>query len=258
MQTYGSGRDELFFYHSLDKFDIFFRNNFDNLFSFHNCSEDTINNLKKFEFFDKIKNKEFILYNGITYTETLKRTLLYLKNNGYTHVIYIQDDSLSIFNESRFEERMLEIEDLLDYFKNENIQMLNLEYEIDFLCEKNNHEYHHKITKESIEKKEYKNLEIVNTTSIDFKERGLWSFDDGAYIANIDFLFDNLYDNVYFQKGDIWSAENYLNQKWSLNKYTRNLSSISLYRRFNIVGRNSNRNVDIQNLNNLFLKNLEI
>jgi hypothetical protein len=38
-------------------------------------------------------------------------------------------------------------------------------------------------------------LEIYNTTSIDFTNSGRYAFDDGAYVADINFLINNLYDS---------------------------------------------------------------
>lgn len=86
----------------------------------------------------------------------------------------------------------------------------------------------------------------------------MWSFDDGPYIANIKFLLDEIYDNNYFNIGDIWTAENYLNNKISKNRIQRLTTNISLYNRFNLVGRNiQDRNLSIERLEKNLNKNVK-
>jgi hypothetical protein len=41
-------------------------------------------------------------------------------------------------------------------------------------------------------------LKIYNTITDDFRKKGYWSFDDGPYVANVDFLLDKIYDETYF------------------------------------------------------------
>jgi hypothetical protein len=98
------------------------------------------------------------------------------------------------------------------------------------------------------------NLKIYDTTSDDFKNKKLWAFDDGPYVANVDFLLDVLYDKIYFSKNDIWNAEKYLNDKITNSKIQRLTCNISLFRRFGIVGPNAwNRVNELKLLNEIFI-----
>ena len=95
-------------------------------------------------------------------------------------------------------------------------------------------------------------LKIYDTTSDDFVNKKFWAFDDGPYVANIDFLI-NLYDNIFLSKNDIWTAEVYLMQKVKSNKIQRLTANISIFARFGIVGPNAHSaENDRSNLNNLF------
>ena len=47
----------------------------------------------------------------------------------------------------------------------------------------------------------------------DFLKKKLWAFDDGPYIANVDFLMKYIYDPTYYSSPNIWLAEGYLNKK---------------------------------------------
>ena len=93
-QTYSDDRKILFDYHNLDKQDIKFRNNFDNLFTFHNCSEEYRNEIINCDYFKKINNIEFAVYNDITYTETLKLTMELLKKKGYDYIIFLYNQGI--------------------------------------------------------------------------------------------------------------------------------------------------------------------
>ena len=231
-QTYSNNRSELFTYHELDKLDIYFRNSFDyNLYSFHNSDDNYINEINKFDYFNKIKNIETISYSNLTYTETFRQTLEKILNLGFDYMIFLQDDCFTT-------DKDIEIEELLKFINNEDFNMLNLETNVSSLNLKEEEVY-------------YKSNEFIvyNTNSNDFKERGWWAFDDGPYIANIKFLLDEIYDETYFNIGDIWPAENYINNKISKNKIQRLTTNISLYNRFNLVGRNiQDREISIERL----------
>lgn len=229
-QTYSNNRIELFTYHELYKLDIDFRNSFDyNLYSFHNSDDNYINEINKFNYFNKIKNIEVISYRNTSYTETFRQTLQKISNLGFDYMVFLQDDCFTT-------DKDIEIEELLKFIKNVDFNMLNLETNVSFLNLKEEEIYY-----------ESNGFIVYNTTSDDFKNRGWWSFDDGPYIANIKFLLDEIYDETYFNIGDIWTAENYINNKISKTKIERLTTNISLYNRFNLVGINTqDRNISIK------------
>lgn len=232
-QTYSNNRNELFYYHNKDKTDIYFRNKLDkNYYIFHNSPHNYIEHIIQNEYFNKIKNLDVITYNNISYTHSFFNTLKKIKQDGYKYMVFLQDDVFSLVNEKV-------IDELLDFVKNNTFDMLNIEVP--------NINIHTPIIYSN------NNIKIYNTTSDDFVNKKLWAFDDGPYVANIDFLINKIYDVNYFQFYDIWKAEGYLNQKITNNKIQRLTSNISFFERIGIVGPNAwNRNNELIKLNKMF------
>jgi hypothetical protein len=232
-QTYSNNRYELFEYHNKDETDINFRNKLDkNYYIFHNSTDKYTRNICEQKYFKKINNLDIISYNNITYTQTLFKTLIKCKNEGVKYLFFLQDDVFSQVNDSI-------IDELLIFIKNNSFDMLNIEA-ID-------------INTDASIIYSHNNLIIYNTTSDDFTNKKIWAFDDGPYVANIDFLINVLYDKIYFTKNDIWNAENYLNDKITNNKIQRLSCNICIFKRFGIVGPNAwNRKNELIFLNNKF------
>jgi len=234
-QTYSNNRRELFHYHNKDKSDIYFRNKLDkNYYVFHNSSTeykvDIINNNK---YFDEVKNMEIISYDNISYTHSFYNTLMKIKQDGFKYIFFLQDDVFSLVNESRMNE-------LLDFVKNNTFDMLNIESinantNADILYSSDD-------------------VKIYDTTSDDFKNNGWWAFDDGPYVANVDYLLSHVYDMTFFSQNDIWTAERYLNEKIGHNKIQRLTANTSFFRRIGIVGPNAwTRADELTNLNKMFM-----
>jgi hypothetical protein len=233
-QTYSNNRLELFNYHNKDKSDILFRNNFDlTLYSFHNCDKLYSNNLLDLDYFKNLSNLKTIFYDNISYTQSFKKTLDFLLENKFNYIIFLQDDCLSNFDMNK---------ELIEFIKNEEFNMLNLEITPQILSVKPNIKYN-------------KNgFEVYDTTSNDFVRDGLWAFDDGAYVANIKFLMEEIYDEIYFNKDSIWSAESYLNEKIKNKSIERLVTNIKFYHRYNILGPNCwNKSYELNELNKRFL-----
>ena len=218
-QTYSNDREELFKYHCKDQSDIDFRNQFDlNLYSFHNSPDEYVKELLECDYFKKIKNLKVIRQNNISYTESFKEALRFIYKNSFDYMIFLQDDSLTKNDIN---------EKLVDYIKNEDFDMLNLELTPEDL----------KTSKEIIYKSG--DLEIYNTTSEDFTKRGWYAFDDGGYVANVKFVLTDLYNEEYLLKGDIWTAETYLNSKIENKPIQRLTTNNNFYWRYNILGRHN-------------------
>jgi hypothetical protein len=226
-QTYSDDREELFKYHTKDQSDINFRSQFDlNLYSFHNCSEEYVNKLLKFDYFRKIKNLQIIKQNNVSYTDSFKEALRIIYKNNFDYIIFLQDDSLTKSDINK---------EIINYIKNENFNMLNLELTPEDL----------KTTGKIVYKSG--DFEVYDTSSEDFVKRGWYAFDDGAYAANVKFVLTNLYDEEYLSKGNVWDAETYLNSKIHKNPIQRLTTNNNFYWRYNILGRN---NWDRENLLN--------
>ena len=229
-QTYSNNRNELFTYHNKDNVDIHFRNKLDkNYYAFHNSPNSYIENICEQTYFKKINNMEIITYNDISYTQSWFHTLHKLKNDGVKYLFFLQDDVFSQVNDNILDE-------LLIFIKNNEFDMLNIE--------------HLNIDIEKPVIYSHDNIKIYDTKSDDFSKKNLWEFDDGPYVANIDFLLNVVYDDAYFTKDDIWIAEPYLNNKIHVNKIQRLSSNFSMFKRFNIVGKNAWwREDELQRLN---------
>jgi hypothetical protein len=167
-----------------------------------------------------MNNLEVIVYRDISYTESFYKTLQKLKNDGVKYLFFLQDDVFSM-------ESTEVIDALIDYVKNNEFDMLNIEKEyIDLKTQPKNIIYSNN------------KLTIYDTDSNDFKNIGIWSYDDGPYVARVDYLINNVYDPEYFMKDDIWEAEGYLFRRISDNKIQRYTTNYTIFRRFVIVGKN--------------------
>ena len=232
-QTYSNNRSELFYYHNKDKTDIYFRNKLDkNYYCFHNSSQLYKDEILKNSYLKSIKNIDIISYDNISYTHSFYNTLVKIKKEGYKYIFFLQDDVFSIVNEKL-------IDELLEFVRNNSFDMLSIEAS--------------NINTEAPIIFSNDNIKIYNTTSDDFKNKNLWAYDDGPYVANIDYLLNVIYDNTFFLKGDIWSAERYLNNKIINNKIERLTTNINFFRRIGIVGPNNNRVNEINELNKMFI-----
>ncbi len=233
-QTYSNNRSELFTYHNKDNTDIYFRNKLNkNYYVFHNSEQNYIKEICNGKYLKSLNKTEIITYNNISYTETLLKTLKKCKMDGVKYLFFLQDDVFCAVKNKI-------IDELLDFIKYNKFDMLNIEAD--------------NINPEAKILYSSDNLKIYDTTSDDFKNKKLWAFDDGPYVANVDFLLNILYDKMYFSKNDIWSAEQYLNDKITNNKIQRLTCNVSLFKRIGIVGPNAwNRVNELKLLNEMFI-----
>lgn len=234
-QTYGSNRQELYKYHNNDKSDLMFRNNFENLYSFHNSPDDYYQSIINNNYFSNLNNINMVRYNNMSYTESFKKTLNYLIENKFEYIIFLQDDCFNL-------SEGLYIEELIEFINNNSFEMLNLEKTPDDLGMDNSEIF-----------LENNKFIVYNTSSEDFKNKGLYAFDDGAYVSSIRFILENIYDDNYFKINDIWQSEKYLNEKIKQKRIQRLTANINFYKRVNIVGPNNwDRSNNITLLNNKF------
>lgn len=235
-QTYGN-RQSLFLYHNINKIEIDFRNKFDlNIYSFHNCDDLYVENLKKEQYFKNIKDIEFIYYKNISYPLSFKETLLKIKQMGFDYLIFIQDDCF-ILNEK------LNLNFIVDFIKKENFKMLNISYKLDDIIDD--------VDNEKIRYKKNNEFLVYESNTFDFAKK-TFSFNDSPYVANLDFLINEIYDENYFSLSNIWDAEKYLNEKMKKQKKERLITNLNIYKTMNIVGINTwNKENEIKELEKL-------
>lgn len=223
-QTYGDRLPLL----NARKEDTHFQNfikNFDlNIISLHNPTE----NVKQFVKTNKILNKSIMfVFNGNKYCDCICHLIKFLKQKPLNKFFFYQDDTFSKeVNEKN-------IKDLINIVFNTTYEMINLSYKINYLVdEKKNWS---KENKNILYKGDWFNLYDTNT--FDFKDSGLWAFDDSCFVCSSQML-DVIFDENYFQNPDIWCGENYLNNKFKNNKINRYITDISFFSNYNILGPN--------------------
>lgn len=220
-QTYGTGRNELIDIHFKDKKLIELKNYFDlNIYSFHNCEQNTIDKFKELNK-DIIKNVKILKFNNINYTETIKQLKKYLKEIKCTHFFFSQDDTFSAIDN-----KDVDWEELIEYVK---------EYKKDLMLNLYNKNNILNIYGLSESKKTFN---VYKSTTLDFynSDKTPWTMDDSPYICTIDML-DELYDDEYFSYNDIWEAEEYLREKYNKKQINRFITNKKMFQNYNIIGK---------------------
>ena len=219
MQTYGNDRSKLHEIYSRDERMIEFKNMFDlNIHSFHNCSNKTIKNFKKL---NKVKNTEYLVFNDMTYGDTIRELKNKLKEIGCTYLFFSQDDTFS----SNY--HTLDFKELLSYIKdNKSKLMINLYHNVDL------------IDSRFIPSIKLNTFGVYYITSEDFAKVGALSMDDTPFICSVDML-DIIYDDEYCSIDNVWDCEMYLNNKFKVTDINRYLLSkyVRTFMNYNIIGK---------------------
>ena len=229
-QTYGDNRNELLEYRFKDKKMSELLSYFDmNIFSFHNCSDETINKFiykqRNTNFF---KNVYVLKFYNISYNQCISKLLKFIKMHNVDYFLFYQDDTFSYDNGD------IDFKELIEYTTSKDDIMLNLSYKMSLV--------------NGTPSYNGKTFSIADTSSHDFEQAKLWSFDDSAFICSQNYL-DDIYDNTYLSFSEIWSSENYLNVKFKTNKIQRKTLNKQLFKNYNIIGPNSwNAKNDRENL----------
>jgi hypothetical protein len=230
-QTYGNNRGALLDIYGKDKKLQEFKNYFDlNIYSFHNVDASIVD---KFRSINKVKNTKELILQNIPYTETIKILKAYLKNKGCTHFFWSQDDTFSADNDN------LDFNELINYVKSYKENFL--------LClSKESVALNKNFNKIAIKKNtfgvyeytslDFRKMELLYDNDDDFSQNLWWAFDDTPYICTYD-LFEEIYDDVYFTKKDVWSGEFYLKTKYCAKSIPRYVTDNVYFQNYNILGR---------------------
>jgi hypothetical protein len=231
--TYGDKRFELVEYKSKDKLDKHFRNKLNlNLYLFHNTPEEYVKKVKDSKLLDGFNLKTGAI-NG-TYPAALKIALEHLKKIGIKKLVFLQDDVFSCLDSEE------DYTELVEVIKTTTLPYFSIEYNDNTNTIKPLYEG--------------KSFNILDTKSQWFRDKGWWSWDDGAYVGDIDYIMNTIYDDSYFSFPDIWAAEHYLNYKFSQQNASRPICSKGFFRRVNAVGNNNwNRENELKYLNERFV-----
>jgi len=231
--TYNDNRFDIFKYKSKDLSDKVLRNSLDyNLYLFHNSPDKYIERVKNSGLIDGF-NLTFGKITG-TYPQALKAALNLLKKKGVKKIFFLQDDVFSCLDTQPI------YKDLAEFARNTRLPYFNVEY--------------NDTTNTITPLNEAKGFNVLDTTSQWFRDKGWWSWDDGAYCADLDYIMDVIYDETYFSYPDIWAAEHYLNYKFSRQNAPRPICNKGFFRRVNFIGNNDwNKNNELKFLNEKFV-----
>ena len=217
-QTYGNDRKELYDILSKDQNLIDLYNLCDvNIQSFHNCSKDTIDYFKNIV---KIKNPLYMEFNNVPFTHTVKRVIEMVKEANVDYFLWTQDDTFST-------QQIIDWNELLGYVNNyEKDLLVSLFLTTDML---------------DVRLVPDEKLNTFNVWELDTHYIGgilPFPMDDSPYICSTDML-DVIYDKEYFKYDCVWSAEQYLFDKFKDIKINRYLISdyISTLKNYNLYGK---------------------
>jgi hypothetical protein len=94
---------------------------------------------------------------------------------------------------------------------------------------------------------------LYRASSPEFKAVGMYACDDGAYAGRIEYLLEKVYPPEYFKCGNVWDAENAMNDHVLKNPIERFCTNHRSFKRYNIVGGNTwNKENDLRLLNSRF------
>jgi hypothetical protein len=246
-QTYGDDRGLVFDWRSKDKNLNWFVKQFHNRLSFHNSSDAFVKEItdKHHDVWDEI-----VTFRDMSYTESFKKTIDYVKEKGFSKFIFMQDDVFSTNKDIEL------YEILVDFIKSRNFPMLNLSYSINPIIE---NDFRKAIRhRELIEPRPVPPMTIyemgaslwaVSCTNYDLMSQPAtrdsgeiceYFFDDTAFCCSTEFL-DEIYDQEYFTKDRIWAAEVYLHQKFADIVIPRFCLNVGMFQNRNLCGRNTSK-----------------
>jgi hypothetical protein len=232
-QTYGDKRVlELM----LLKYDIIgnkFRNNCDKIvFSFHNCPTEfftiAIQILKDIYPSDKLL---FLRHNNVSYLESIKQTLKILKKSNIDYILQIQDDQHGINNKNNIE-NLDNVNVVFDFIREKRTQFLHI------FENEGNPKYNSLVPLEIIKKD---NVEFYKYNSRYFQTQKIYSWNDGTYFADINFLI-RLFD-IDNLPTDVWQLELALKYIFDNNDLERWGINILFFKASNLHGRNINSSI---------------
>ena len=249
-QTYGNQRILELLLLKYDKIGNTFRNKCDKIiFSFHNCPIEFI--VKGKAILENIYSSDKLIileYNSISYLETIKKTLENIKNMNIDYILQIQDDQHGI-NSSKNIEQLHNINLVFNFLNNKKPNFLHIfgnEGDPTF-----NNMKPLEIYKNDEVNDDINNIEFYNYNSKDFINHNIYSWNDGTYFANIDFLI-----NIFNIKGlpeNVWDLEHALKYIFDNNSINRWGTNKLFFKASNLHGRNINNKISIyENLQRFF------
>lgn len=218
----GKDRSFLLNYQLQDTVQLKLRNLLDlHLYTFHNVELDFAKTIatKVKEHIPKTKS---ICYYDMYFSETIERNLIFLKEQGITDILWLQDDDFFTGNENHFFE-------LFEFYKNNSdIQHISFGFTYDSL-------------KPSEQRKSHKiseNFYIYESRASDFHNAGFFAMDNSPFICNLELLCNAMYNKDIFSLKipRAYDLEQYLRFNSLKNDIDRYTTNETFFSTFNIVG----------------------
>lgn len=218
----GKDRSFLINYLLKDSTQIKLRNLLDvHLFTFHNVdlgiAKSMANKIK-----EVVPNTKSICYYDMYFCETIERNLAFLKEQGVTDVLWLQDDDFFVGNETHLFE-------LFEFYRNNpDIHHVSFGFTYDSL-KPIGHRKRHKISE---------NFYIYESRSSDFHNTGFFAMDNSPFICNLEMLCTAMYSkNIFDLKiSRAYDLEQYLRFNSLKNDIVRCTTNETFFSTFNIVG----------------------
>lgn len=220
--TDGENREFLIDYQLKDKVGLWWRRNIDlHTFSFHNYDERVAKRMSQ-KILNVLPDTKIFCYNNMTYGETFYRHLFYLKEQGITDVLWIQDDEFTIFNDISC------IKQFLNFYKTrEDINCVT------FCASKQELNF---VTADDIGEKITPNLYIYKTKCSDYDKFDGHAFTMGTCLCNIDILLSFLENKHELSITDNYQYEHMFCKKGLSQNLQRCILNIPFFKPYNIVG----------------------
>jgi hypothetical protein len=233
-QTYGNSRLLEINCIAYDRVGTALRNCMDEIsFTFHN-SPQKFKEVAK-EVLSNVYEKPVIFreYDGISYYDSILAQLNEMKGKGFTDILLIQDDQYGLDNNNNIEK----VKTIVDFYR------ANLDVTFLHIFGREGYPSNNRLPLSEIS---YEGIIFNNFDSRDFKHDNIWSYNDGTYLASINFLLTLLSPNSNFQiPSNVWHLEMYCKmildnnpvERWGVqeeifqaaNFHGKNISPIPFY-----------------------------
>jgi len=226
-QTYGDSRLLEINCIAYDRVGTALRNCIDEIsFTFHNSPPEFKETAK--EILSNIYETPVIFreYDGISYYDSIMTQLTTMKTEGFTDILLIQDDQYGLYINNNIEK----VKTIVDFYRN------NLDMTFLHIFSKEGYPSKNRLPMSKL----YHDGIIFNKfDSRDFKKDGIWSYNDGTYLASIDFLLTLLSPTSNFQiPSNVWHLEMYCKMVLDNNPIERWGVQEELFQAANFHGKN--------------------
>jgi hypothetical protein len=200
-----------------------------NIFSFNGCSDDYVEHVTENLLKPNYKNVQVLRYDGtLPYTETFRRSLQWVKDNGFTDFMFYQDDGFTVADKEV-------LDSVFDIYDKNDLGMLHLDNQ--------DVRYLQTCDSEKVYHGNGVNIYYSNTTR--WRDAGLSPFGDMPYIASVDVITNELYLEGYFQAGCVHKGEAWFDQRTWEKPMDRWQVDVNIAYDINCIGPMTDSNTEV-------------